>query len=214
MLGEPERDALVAAVERVAPARLGPERRRQIDLVDRGGGRRLRRMLLELVPGGPLTRRLADWAPFGIGRLELLNCRVGVHLHEPDPAEGRLASGRFALEQNRSAEWAPETDVSGAERSGKVVGPKPVCVGRQRHVSNVAERARLHLCVLVARQRQQVVLDWCAGFEWALVVSVVDGAVARGSDLELIATQSQDAAALQRSEFTGFQVQAQASVTR
>ena len=120
--GEPEGDALVADANRVAPARLGPERQCQIDFVDHRGGGRLRCVLLEVEPARAVTRRLADRKPSGIGRLELLNRAVGIHIDEADLAEGRLASRRFALELDRAAEWAPRTNICGAERSGKVVG--------------------------------------------------------------------------------------------
>lgn len=130
-------------VDRVAPARLGPERQCQIDLVDHCGGGRLRSVMLQIEPAGAAKRRLANWPSFGTDWLELLDCAVGIHLHEADPVESQLASRRFALEPDRAAEWTSGTNVHSAERSWKVVRPNPVCIGWQRDVPNVPEVAHL-----------------------------------------------------------------------
>ena len=114
---------------------LCPERQLQIDGVDHRGGGGLRGVVLEVEPARAATCRLADGKPFTIGGLELLNRAVVVHLHEPDPEKGRLATRRFAPELDRAADRATAANVGGAERSGKVVGLNPVCVGWERHGS-------------------------------------------------------------------------------
>ena len=49
--------------------------------------------------------------------------QTGVRLYETDRAEGQVALRRIAPESDRAAERGPGTDVCGAERGGKVVGP-------------------------------------------------------------------------------------------
>ena len=93
---------------------------------------------LQIEPAGAAKCRLADGKPFTIGGLELLNRAFVVHLHEPDPEKGQLASRRFAPELDRAADRATAANVGGAERSGMMVVLNPVCVGWQRHGSNVS----------------------------------------------------------------------------